>query len=156
MDIDKAIRIFSDFLNNSWTIIFPLLTDRSYTTNESSKSDWLQSNWEILVERKVLQLDEYLIEYGDGADFYGLSCRITDIESSPTHFVRVLVQNGKDMLNELDIENSEYTFERLVGFRNGFYNDVPPFDFVLAQDEDIGIERVFLLEQIKFKLEAIH
>lgn len=155
MDIDKAIRIFSDFLNKSWGVIIPLLSDRSYTTDESSKSDWLQSNWEILVERKVLQLNEYLEVYGEGADFNGESSRITDIESFPTHSVKVLVNNEKDVLNNSEVESSEYTFERLVGFRDGFYTDIPPFDFVLVQDEDIGIERVFLLEQIKFELQSI-
>lgn len=155
MDIDKAIRIFSDFLNKSWGIIIPLLSDRSYTTDESSKSDWLQSNWEILVERKVLQLNEYLEVYGEGADFNGESSRITDIESFPTHSIKVLVDKEKDVLNNLEVESSEYTFERLVGFRNGFYTDIPPFDFVLVQDEDIGIERVFLLEQIKFELQSV-
>lgn len=155
MDIDKAIRIFSDFLNKSWGVIIPLLSDRSYTTDESSKSDWLQSNWEILVERKVLQLNEYLEVYGEGADFNGESSRITDIESFPTHSVKVLVNNEKDVLNNSEVESSEYTFERLVGFRDGFYTDIPPFDFVLVQDEDIGIERVFLLKEIKFELQSI-
>src|SRR5690606_2936732 len=107
MDIDKAIRVFSDFLNKSWGVIIPLLSDRSYTTDESSKSDWLQSNWEILVERKVLQLNEYLEVYGEGADFNGVSSRITNIGSFPTHFVKVLVNNDKDILNNSEIESSE-------------------------------------------------
>lgn len=154
MHIDKAIRIFSVFLNKSWGVIIPLLSDRSYTTDESSKSDWLQSNWEILVERKVLQLNEYLEIYGEGADFNGESSRITDINSFPTHSVKVLVSKEQDVLNNVEIDSSEYSFERLVGFREGFYTDIPPFDFVLVQDEDIGIERVFLLEKIKFELQS--
>ena len=153
MNIDKAIRIFSDFLNRSWELIIPLLSDRSYTTDDSSKSDWLQSNWEILVERKVLQLNEYLEVYGCGADFNGGSSRITDIESAPTHFVKVIVDKEEDILNNLKVERSEYTFELLVGFRDGFYTDIPPFDFVLVEDENIGTERVFLLEKVKFELQ---
>jgi hypothetical protein len=155
MDINKAIRIFSDFLNKSWDTVVPLLSDRSYTTDESSKSDWLQSNWEILVERKVLRLNEYLEIYGDGADFNGESSRITDIESFATHSIKVLVDKQKDILNNSAVQGSEYTFERLVGFKAGFYIDMPPFDFVLVQDEIVGIERVFLLEQIKFKLQSV-
>jgi hypothetical protein len=155
MDIDNAIRIFSDFLNKSWNIVIPLLSGRSYTTDEGSKSDWLQSNWEVLVERKVLHLNEYLEVYGEGADLNGKSSRIMDMESFPTHSINVLVDRGEDILNNLAIKNSEYTFERLVGFRDGFYTDIPPFDFVLVQDEGIGVERVFLLEQIKCELHRI-
>ena len=152
MDIDVAIRLFSTFLNNSWNNITPLLSDRPYTTNESSISDWLQSNWEILVERKVLSLNEYLEVYGDGADFNGTSSRITDIESTPTHSVIVLIDSGRDILNDEKIDNSEYVFEKLVGFSDGFYTDTPSFNFVLVQDEDAGTERVFLLERIRFEL----
>ncbi len=155
MDIDNAIKIFSTFLNKSLDTIIPLLSDRSYTTDEGSISDWLQSNWEILVERKVLQLNEYLEVYGEGADFSRESSRITDTNSFPTHFVKVLVDNEKDVLNNLEIELSEYNFERLVGFIDGFYTDTPPFDFVLVQDEIIGIERVFSLKKIKFELQSI-
>lgn len=68
MEIDKAIRIFSDFLNSSWEIVTPLLIDRNYTSDESSIGDWLQSNWEILVKKKVLKQNEYLEIYSDGAD----------------------------------------------------------------------------------------
>ena len=155
MDIDKAIRIFSDFLNKSWNIIIPLLSDRSYTTDESSRSDWLQSNWELLVERKVLQLNEYFEVYGDGADFNGESSRITDIASNATHSVKVLVNKGNDILNSSEVENAKFTFERLVGFRDGFYTNIPPFDFVLVHDEETSIERVFLLNQIKFEIQSI-
>ncbi len=155
MDIDKAIRLFSDFLNKSFDVIFPLLSDRSYTTNECSTNDWIQSNWEMLVERKVLHLNEYLEVYGEGADFNGKSSRITDIYSFPTHSVKVLVNNEKDVLNNSEVEKSEYTFERLVGFKNGFYIDMPPFDFVLVQDEDYGVERVFKLAKIKFELQNL-
>ena len=68
MEIDKAIRIFSDFLNSSSEIVTPLLIDRHYTSDESSIGDWLQANWEILVEKKVLKQNEYLEIYSDGAD----------------------------------------------------------------------------------------
>ncbi|WP_343704263.1 hypothetical protein [Chitinophaga sp.] len=155
MTIDETIRAFSVFLNNSWDTLMPLLSGRPYATDESSKSDWLQSNWEMLVERKVLQLNEYLEVYGEGADFNGKSSRITDIESVPTHSVKVLIDGSKDILNNLEIEDGRYDFERLVGFENGFYTSIPPFNFALVQDEGAGIERVFPLEEIRFELQLV-
>lgn len=152
MDIDKAIRIFADFLNASYLIITPLLTGRSYTSDDNSTSDWLQLNWEILVERKVLPLNEYLEAYGEGADFYGSSSRITDMESLPTYSVKVQINKGIDILNNTELIDKEFFFERLIGFKNNFYTDEPLFNYVLVQDENIGIERVFPIENIKFKL----
>lgn len=152
MNIDKAIRFFSDFLNKSWETVIPLLSDRLYTSDESSKNDWIQANWELLVERKVLQLNEYLEIYGDGADFNGISSRITDVESIPTHSITVLVSDCMDILNNVKINAAEYLFEQLVGFKNGFYINSNPFNFVLVQDKDTNIERVFLLDGVKFQL----
>jgi hypothetical protein len=157
MEIDKAIRIFSDFLNSSWGIVIPLLFDRSYTSNESSISDWLQTNWEILVERKVLQLNEYLEFYGDGADYYGKSCRMTDIDAIPIFSIKVILDKIEidDLLNKETLINTNFAFNKLVGFQNGFYINAPPFNYVLVQDEDIGIDRVLPLESIKFALHRI-
>ena len=76
VDLNQIIRMFSMFLNNSWNIVIPLLRNRSYTTDESSINDWIQSNWEILVERKILEINNDLEVYGSGADFNEESSRI--------------------------------------------------------------------------------
>lgn len=154
MDIDKAIRLFSEFLNSSWENVLPSLVNRTYTTNESSINDWLQANWELLVERKVLPLNEYLEIYGEGADFYGGSSRITDIGSTPHYSIKVIScsKDLVDLLNNTKVENDEFTFERLVGFEKGFYIDNPPFKYVLTQDDRFGLERVFFIDEVKFKL----
>lgn len=156
MEIDKAIRIFSDFLNSSWEIVTPLLIDRSYTSDESSIGDWLQANWEILVEKKVLKQNEYLEIYSDGADYNGSSSRMSDIEAMPTHTLKVFPKNETvDVLNNEIIHNkAEFEFDRLVGFQNGFYTNLPPFNYALLTDSS-GNERVLLLDKIAFKLQHI-
>lgn len=155
MNIDEAIRLFNKFLNVSWITVNPLLSGRTYTSNESSINDWIQENWEILVERKVLKLNDYLEIYGDGADFNGSSSRITDVNKLPTHSVKILVNYAIDILNNIKIRNAEFTFDRLVGFRDAFYINNPLFNYVLVQDYSIDIERVFSIEDIKFILVKI-
>jgi hypothetical protein len=157
MSIDKALRIYSDFLNASWHIVNPLLIDKNYTSNASSISDWLQANWELLVERKILGLNEYLEVYGDGADYNGESSRMTDVGALPTFSIKIIVDDNEvmDLLNNESIIGKELIFERLVGFNNGFYEDAPPFIYVLVQDENAGIERVLSLKDIKFELKKI-
>mgnify|MGYP000073187604 FL=1 len=58
----------------------------------------MQANWELLVERKILPLNEYLEVYGDGADFNGISSRITDINIAATHYLSVFIHHGTDLL----------------------------------------------------------
>jgi hypothetical protein len=156
MNINRAIKVFAEFLNVSWSITDPLISKRTYTSDESSRNDWIQANWEILVERKVLPLNEYLEVYGEGADFNGASSRITDIEANATYSIRVFIKNATDILSNERIQSNEYAFERLVGFKYSFYVDSPPFEYVLVQDEDIGIERVFPIKNVEFKIQLIN
>jgi hypothetical protein len=146
MNIDSAVRIFANFLNNSSNTILPLLKDRDYTTDESSKYDWLQANWELLVERKVLNDNEYLEIYAIGADFNGSSSRITDYNKLPTHKVVLVVDKENDILNDELIEKKEFAFDELVGFKDGFYSKEPPFNFALVFDDSMNKERVFNIE----------
>lgn len=155
MNVDNAIRLFAIFLNASWTSTTQLLTERYYTSNEDSVNDWLQANWEILVERKILEIGEYLEVYGEGADFNGASSRITDPTSFPTYMIQVLAKNGSsiyDFLNEEETASISLTFEKLVGFRDGFYVLEPDFNFVLLTDQNMSLERVVRLIDVKFDL----
>jgi len=155
MEIDKAIRIFAIFLDNSFATIGELLKNRNYTSNESSINDWLQVNWEFLVERKVLKFNEYLEVYGEGADYNGDSSRISDPEALPNYIVGVKSKSGgvvSDILNEEEVNLKNVTFDRIVGFDDGFYNFKSDFKYVLINDDDIGIQRVILLDDIEFVL----
>lgn len=154
MNLDMAVRYFAKFVNESWASVIPLLEDRSYTTNESSIADWLQSNWEILVERKVLKLNQYLDVYGAGADINGSSSRITDLSALPNYAVKVNSRFGKkitDLLNDEQVLITDSNFLELVSFKDGFYQKEPQFEFVLLED-DIGVERVVSIEEVKFEL----
>ncbi|KLT65393.1 hypothetical protein [Pedobacter sp. BMA] len=158
MQIDSAIRLFAIFLNHAWRHVDELLIGRAYTTNESSRNDWLQANWEFLVERKVLDLNDFLEVYGDGADFYGASSRITDVDSASTVKIVAIPKSGDtvyDVLNDEDVDLSNSVFDRLVGFDNGFYILEPDFNFVLLFDENIRVERVVRLNDVKFDLDRL-
>lgn len=150
MNIDNVMRIFADFLDQSWGSVAKLIEN----TNEYSSvsiDDWLQCNWELLVERKVLAINEYFEVYGAGADFCGKYSRITDIESVETHYIEVLVNNSIDILNKENIVKGIFKFEQLVGFENDFYTNYPSFKYVLVKDKN-NIERVFLLEDVNLEV----
>jgi hypothetical protein len=158
MGIDKAIRTFVDFLNSSWVIVSQLLLNRNYTSNEDSINDWLQANWELLVERKVLKVNEYLEVYGEGADFNGASSRISDPKALPNFKVIVKTKNGNDVLDILNNEPVRFanlTFNKLVGFKDGFYTLEPEFKYVLLVDDNLGLERVMPIDDVEFSLEKV-
>lgn len=153
MGADKFVRMFADFLTLSWSVTDKMISDRGYTSDESSRDDWVQANWELLVERKILPLRNYLEAYGSGADFNGSSSRITDFEEMPTHCLNIIVSGVEDMLNESFIGDGRYPFDRFVGFADGFYVDRPPFTYVLVSDG--ATERVFALKDVGIELREI-
>ena len=157
MNLDTAIRYFSKFINDSWLNVMPLLKERDYTSNESSIGDWLQSNWEILVERKILKVDQYLEVYGEGADFNGTSSRITDVNALPNFSIKVIERSGGqviDLLNDEYVSMHNTSFVELVSFKDGFYFREPGFEYALLED-DLGIERVVSIDDVKFELKKI-
>lgn len=157
VNLDKAIRIFANFANDTWDTVMPLIKNRDYTSDENSISDWLQSNWEILVERKVLKINQFLEVYGGGADFNGGSSRITDINALPNYSVRVNQFSKEkvfDLLNEEYVSINNVDFIELVSFKNGFYHKTPNFDNVLIED-NTGIERVISIDQVNFFLKEV-
>lgn len=158
MTVDNALRIFMQFLNHSWCTVSPLLNNRQYTTDTDSVNDWLQANWEVLVERRVLDFNNYLEVYGDGADFHGASSRIINPDALPNFRVVLKPKVGSrvhDILNDEPVILQDTTFEKFVGFRNGFYNLEPDFHFVLITDNILDVERVVAVEDIKFELERL-
>lgn len=158
MGIDNVIRTFVGFLNSSWIIVSQLLLNRDYTSNEDSINDWLQANWELLVERKILKVNEYLEVYGDGGDYNGASSRITDPDALPNFKVIVKTKNSNsilDILNNEQVRFEKAIFDKIVGFKNGFYTLEPEFKYVLITDDNLGLERVIAIDDIEFELEKL-
>ncbi len=119
MNINDIVKEYASFLNQSWNNVLPLLMGRNYTTDEFAINDWLQMNWEMLVERKILSINEYLEPYGDGVDYNGASSRISDINAIATH---KLIGNSNcksvfDYLNNNHVIVETVIFDRFVGFK---------------------------------------
>lgn len=155
MTADLAIRDFATFLNASFSSVYNLLIGRSYTTDESSINDWLQANWEILIEFKILNVGEYMEIYGEGADFNGGSSRITTPDALPTHKIIVQAKPNKsalDFLNDEILSEINADFSKLTGFKDGFYCVDGEFNYVLVTDNISKKERVFLIDEISFEL----
>lgn len=156
MNINDIVKEYARFLNQSWNNAMPLLMGRDYTTDEFAINDWLQMNWEMLVERKILSINEYFEPYGDGADYNGASCRITDINAIATH---KLIGNSNsipafDYLNNNHVIVENVVFDRFVGFEEGYYTMKPSFDLVLVYEGNL--ERVFKLSEIEFSVIKIY
>ena len=133
MDEHSLIIDFRNFIATNWDYIISL--DKQ-DESDALLSDWLQGNWEMLVERH-LPTPIMLEVYGDGAD-NGKSSRIDCPEASPTHMVICAPKKGSvvyDYLNNVQVssETNIVVFDRFVSIRSdGWYFEEPPFDKVLC------------------------
>lgn len=152
VSVTLLIKEFSNFLNLSW----PLVQDSFQGEDgEDVRDDWLQANWELLVERG-LGVRIFLDAYGNGADCYGASSRVTFNTELPTHSIVCKSGNGKplkDLLSKNEIGNSSsvLVFDRLVTMTdNGWYAEITPFDKALCLLNDDEV--ILNLDGLEFSL----
>nr|WP_317200528.1 hypothetical protein [uncultured Psychrobacter sp.] len=139
MIINNILKDYASLLCLYWSKVKEL--DNSDTT-ESFKDDWLQANWELIVERQLGDSDLYLEVYGDGADCNGVSSRVLFPNKQATHNVILKSENEEkiyDFLGERYIDDSieEIVFQRFVTIKDdGWYYEEPPFDMIEALYRD--------------------
>jgi hypothetical protein len=140
-EITNEILQFSDFLNTSWSFI-ELYFEKDTELN-GNLSNWLQANWEILVESAVCDNGEFILVYGDGADFDDSeSSRVTYKSVLATHCIKVKTRKNniidfysKEVIKDL----STYHFNQFVSIDTS--NKIgmePEFDFAELEDESLN------------------
>ena len=152
---DKIVLDFRNFLVVNWQQIF------DFAKNDETESflvDWLQANWELLVERRFNDPNLFLEVYGDGAE-NGKSSRYSFLDKLPTSSIICLPHNSPnvfDYLNqkEVKLNRPKLNLDRFVRIReDGWYDESPPFDKVLCFSE--GREIVIGIEDVSFFCEEI-
>ena len=156
ISVKELLEKFSNLL----TYYYDNLSSLSeYDTSGSLNEDWLQANWELLVEGLLDKGDLVLEVYGDGADCNGESSRVLYPNWLPTHKIICMSTDNNqvyDILNkrQLDTSQNEIVFDRFVSIgRDGWYYEIPPFDKVLA--EYAGEYVVLDFSNTAFKLQCI-
>lgn len=153
-DHHSIILNFQKFIVLNWAYISELDTQDE---SDALRIDWLQANWEILVEQQLRTPLIMLEVYGDGAD-NGQSSRIQNETASPTHYISCEPKSKLFLYDHLNKEKIHTDFEKLRFDRfaslrsNDWYYEEPPFDKVLFYRENRAI--VLNLSDIKFTLEA--
>jgi hypothetical protein len=154
MEINKIIENFRNYINISWGTISKISTEQNRINSESFCADWLQFNWELMVESLILEPKQFLEVYGDGSDINGESSRVTYPEYYPTHKLRIkLKENAYDYLNNEMVDiNISFDFDRFVNFKDNYYSESSNFDFILVLEQPNLKERVFSNTIVKYEL----
>ena len=145
--ITKTVQKFHEFLVKSWPTLDS--SKELIPADYEIESDWLQANWEILVEYSLsIQLGKniFLPVYGFGAGINGDSSRITLPASKPSH--SLIVNNANNpLMNAIDnrtISCQYLIFDSFVeNVALGFYPYKLPFGFMKCYSEDTEFKIAF-------------
>lgn len=147
MDVTDILESFRHFLRTSWVGLPEWIKDID-NNGDDDLNDWIQANWESLVETKInkLQCRQFdtdklvtLEVFGYGAD-NGTSSRIFRPGDLPTHFIEI---NGSYRFDSFGTKITEDIFE--IEF---------PFDHLRATDDN-GIEILLPTSNVTFMLREI-
>ena len=148
---------FAHFLDTSWPAMQPAFDDDKTSTLQI---DWLQENWELIVEGGLLPIRVTLRPYGDGADCNGTSSRILYPERAETHRIVLEAKQGSTLFDHLGKSTIEATkraivFDRFVSLSaDGWYHERPPFTHILAKHDAEWV--LVSRESVHARLEPTH
>ncbi|WHI49534.1 hypothetical protein P3339_13755 [Microbulbifer sp. MLAF003] len=148
VDINNLLNFFRLFLERNLSNLCDFMEDELI-------NDWLQSNWEILVESQIcFQGKEFLEVYGEGADCNVASSRVWLPDAQPTHKIIVLIEKySYNLLKDNPIvkpDEGQIIFDRFVSWDGERYGYNAPLDYLLA--DKAGEELLLPLEHVKFSV----
>jgi hypothetical protein len=115
--------------------------------------EWLQVNWEFLIERELLEKNGFLKSYTYD------NFRITHPNAIPTHEIICKPKANKQLID--DKTKAIIPAEKTLGFAGfkrklergyGFY---PPFDFLTAFTQDRKYFYLFFVPDVEFIMRPI-
>lgn len=123
--LTKQLELFRQFLVSNMPYLNDFMKNHDWDSDMDLTLDWIQVNWELLVERELLGKDKYLTPLSTP-----LSVRITNKNVNPNYsVVTQILKNLPDLKTGKNLPKN--TPLRFLGFcsavKNGF-GLYPPFD----------------------------
>lgn len=154
MNINFIINQFVVFMNNNIEGIKELSNNiekkkRDIMLADKIENGFYQFIWEMIVEAQLCSGDDYMDPYGDGADFYGKSSRVTYPEKLASKRISVSVINKIDYKSNRLITYSDLDLIKFINFSNNKYSVSKPLNFVLCENLE-GNQFLFRINDVDF------
>ncbi len=152
LEVTHQINYFRNFLIAAWPFLDKMMKNHDWDSDVGFTHDWIQANWEFLVERELLGSTKRLFPLG-------WSKRVTDQKSTVTHKVICQVEKSLE-LRDWNKKTLNYQGEELLpgGFCSPYditYGLYPPFDYVNLYTLDRKKLYIIPFDNCKFYLQPI-
>lgn len=142
MQIQKLILNYRNFLLGGWASLSEVLAILDWDSSPYFIDEWMQANWELLVERQIegeIGLLPYGFDHSDRAKYLHTNKKSTHrITCSPRE--------------EIEKKYTFLCFTSKVG--DGFENG-PPFDYVYVEDSLTKMRFSIPLDDLSFAVESL-
>ncbi len=152
-NVTTELREFSEFLNITYEFVISKIKKRHNDDYDVFKQYeiFVQANWEILIEMLICGNNQYLDYYSGGADLHPLYERVILPEKDSSSRIVINVPKGvADIFTNRFLRNNmTYDFDKFVSFDGKYFDEIPPFDKVMVEDQ-LGEKLLFNIDEIKF------
>ena len=153
--VNSEMALFADFMTDSWKTVsaFLSMSKHRFPSESEFVSNWMQANWELLVETALMENGNFLFQYGDGSDFGLAVSRVSFPRAVPSHAVVCCSpQPVVDYLtNKLVDLRSGFPLDQLLSFDGKHYDPSPPFDYAHIRGET-NQELLFMRDAVNFEV----
>jgi len=142
IDISEAVECFRNTIQYGWPMVNDLGSResiRAFSFDNDYENDWLQANWEMLVENSIApELGVALEIYGQGADLNGTSSRVWNPLVLPTHQIHCVLGNGQSVRDFLtgDEVKGDLILDAFCTVKGEYFAYEAPFDHVELQGDE--------------------
>lgn len=143
MTINQAIVNFRNFLIYCWPSIEKVFEHLDWDNSPYFLEEWMQANWELLVEKQVLETDQLLTSYGYDRSS---ACRYINADKVITHSV---------VCKKKSEPNARYYFRYFITKDEITFKMAPPFDLVEVEDIKSGDRFKVSFDDVEFSIETI-
>lgn len=139
---DQIVHNFRTFLVSSWPSVSTVLEQLDWDEWPYFLEEWMQANWEFIVEKQILEPGSFLTPYGYNSSS---KCRFSDKGEVLTHKIMC-----KDIKTELC-----YRFLCFVSNKEGKFVIEPPFNLADVENIQDRSRMTISLDDVYFYLEEI-
>jgi hypothetical protein len=143
MSINQLIINFHSFLIACWPNLSKILEQLDWDESPYFLENWIQANWELIVEKQALESGELLVPYGYDSSS---GCRYTFKGEKLTHRVTCKKKGQSE---------SQYNFLCFVSKGDGVFKIEPPFDFIDVEDVNTGDRLSLTFDEVDYSIETI-
>ncbi len=140
LDVTASVNAFREVISASWLSIKRIA---KIDTTGSFLNDWMQANWERVVESSITPDLKVILEpYGEGADCNIKSSRVWNPEAKPNAYVNIRYIGNDILLNAIDGREIDgiMVLDHFCALKAQWPVIESPFDHVvLVRDDPVAI-----------------